>query len=330
MSCNYRRVKINPTQDMVMTYKDEYIASTQHPDEFWLEQAQKLAWFQPPQKGCQPTDNGYFDWFRGGQLNTSYLALDHHVKNGRGDKTALIYDSPVTQTTQHFTYKELLNRVAEFAGGLSRLGVTKGERVIIYMPMIPQAVIAMLACARLGAVHSVVFGGFAANELAVRIDDAKPIVIVTASCGIEGNKVLPYKPLVDEAISLAEHKPQACVLFQRAQLIAELNEATDHDWLSLVEASVPASPVPVDATDPLYVLYTSGTTGKPKGVVRDNGGHAAALHYSMGAIYGISEDDIFLGCIGCWLGGRSFIYCLWPAHKRRNDGTVRRKAHWHS
>jgi len=216
-----------------MTYKDEYIASTQHPDEFWLEQAQKLAWFQPPQKGCQPTDNGYFDWFRGGQLNTSYLALDHHVKNGRGDKTALIYDSPVTQTTQHFTYKELLNRVAEFAGGLSRLGVTKGDRVIIYMPMIPQAVIAMLACARLGAVHSVVFGGFAANELAVRIDDAKPVVIVTASCGIEGNKVLPYKPLVDEAISLAEHKPQACVLYQRPQLIAELNEATDHDWLSL-------------------------------------------------------------------------------------------------
>ena len=291
-----------------MTYKDEYIASTQHPDEFWLEQAQKLAWFQPPQKGCQPTDNGYFDWFRGGQLNTSYLALDHHVKNGRGDKTALIYDSPVTQTTQHFTYKELLNRVAEFAGGLSRLGVTKGERVIIYMPMIPQAVIAMLACARLGAVHSVVFGGFAANELAVRIDDAKPVVIVTASCGIEGNKVLPYKPLVDEAISLAEHKPQACVLFQRAQLIAELNEATDHDWLSLVEASVPASPVAVDATDPLYVLYTSGTTGKPKGVVRDNGGHAVALHYSMGAIYGISEDDIFWAAsdVG-WVVGHSYI-----------------------
>ena len=291
-----------------MTYKDEYIASTQHPDEFWLEQAQKLAWLQPPQKGCQPTDNGYFDWFRGGQLNTSYLALDHHVKNGRGDKTALIYDSPVTQTTQHFTYKELLNRVAEFAGGLSRLGVTKGDRVIIYMPMIPQAVIAMLACARLGAVHSVVFGGFAANELAVRIDDAKPVVIVTASCGIEGNKVLPYKPLVDEAISLAEHKPQACVLYQRPQLIAELNEATDHDWLSLVEASVPASPVAVDATDPLYVLYTSGTTGKPKGVVRDNGGHAVALHYSMAAIYGISEDDIFWAAsdVG-WVVGHSYI-----------------------
>ena len=291
-----------------MTYKNEYIASTQHPDEFWLQQARNIAWFEPPVKGCQETDSGYHDWFRGGQLNTSYLALDHHVKNGRGEKTALIYDSPVTQTTQRFTYNELLSQVAAFAGGLSRLGVAKGDRVIIYMPMIPQAAIAMLACARLGAIHSVVFGGFAANELAVRIDDAKPKVIVTASCGIEGSKILPYKPLVDEAVSLASHKPSACVLFQRKQLTAKVNEETDHDWNTLVENSQPADPVVVDATDPLYVLYTSGTTGKPKGVVRDNGGHAVALHYSMGAIYGISEDDVFWAAsdVG-WVVGHSYI-----------------------
>ena len=291
-----------------MTYKNEYIASTQHPDEFWLDQARNIAWFQMPEKGCQKTDNGYYEWFRGGQLNTCYLALDHHVKNGRGEKTALIYDSPVTQTTQHFTFSELLTQVAHFAGALSRLGVAKGDRVIIYMPMIPQAVVAMLACARLGAIHSVVFGGFASNELAVRIDDAKPKVIVTASCGIEGSKVLAYKPLVDEAVTLASHKPSACVLFQRPQLLASLNEGTDYDWQELVAASQPAEPVAVDATDPLYVLYTSGTTGKPKGVVRDNGGHAVALHYSMGAIYGISQDDVFWAAsdVG-WVVGHSYI-----------------------
>lgn len=291
-----------------MTYKNEYIASIQHPDEFWLQQARNIAWFEPPVNGCQKADNGYYDWFRGGQLNTSYLALDHHVKNGRGEKTALIYDSPVTQTTQHFSYNELLSQVATFAGGLSRLGVSKGDRVIIYMPMIPQAAIAMLACARLGAIHSVVFGGFAANELAVRIDDATPKVIITASCGIEGSKILPYKPLVDEAVSIANHKPNACVLFQREQLIAQLNEDIDHDWMTLAENSEPADPVAVDATDPLYVLYTSGTTGKPKGVVRDNGGHAVALHYSMGAVYGIGEDDVFWAAsdVG-WVVGHSYI-----------------------
>ena len=291
-----------------MPYKNEYIASTQHPDEFWLKQARNIAWFKAPDKGCQKTENGYYDWFRGGKLNTCYLALDHHVENGRADKTALVYDSPVTQTTQRFTFKELQSHVALFAGGLSQLGVSKGDRVIIYMPMIPQAVIAMLACARLGAVHSVVFGGFAANELAVRIDDAKPSAIVTASCGIEGSKVLPYKPLVDEAISIAQHKPNACILFQRPQLIATLNEGTDYDWESLVKSSEPAAPVEVESTDPLYILYTSGTTGKPKGVVRDNGGHAVALHYSMHAIYGISEDDVFWAAsdVG-WVVGHSYI-----------------------
>ncbi|WP_394220834.1 propionyl-CoA synthetase [Alteromonas gracilis] len=291
-----------------MTYKNEYIASIERPDEFWLAQARKITWFQVPEQGCERTDNGYYDWFRGGKLNTCYLALDHHVQNGRGDKTAVIYDSPVTQTTQHFTYSELLSHVARFAGGLSQLGVSKGDRVIIYMPMIPQAVIAMLACARLGAVHSVVFGGFAAKELAVRIDDAKPKVIVTASCGIEGSKVLPYKPLVDEAMEISQHKPHACVLFQRPQLEVTLNGECDYDWQALVESSQPAAPVEVEATDPLYILYTSGTTGKPKGVVRDNGGHAVALHYSMSAIYGISEQDVFWAAsdVG-WVVGHSYI-----------------------
>ncbi|WP_269520614.1 propionyl-CoA synthetase [Alteromonas sp. BMJM2] len=291
-----------------MNYKEEYTASTTSPEQFWLEKAHQIEWFKKPQAALSDSENGYHSWFKGGQLNTCYLALDHHVNEGRGDKTALIYDSPVTNTTRTYSYSELLQEVATFAGALHQLGVSKGDRVIIYMPMIPQAVIAMLACARLGAVHSVVFGGFAANELAVRIDDATPSFIVTASCGIEGAKLLPYKPLVDSAIELASHKPNGCVVFQRPQLHADLNASFDYDWHCLMETSSPVGAVNVDATDPLYILYTSGTTGKPKGVVRDNGGHAVALHYSMGALYGIDENDIFWAAsdVG-WVVGHSYI-----------------------
>ncbi|WP_412722485.1 propionyl-CoA synthetase [Alteromonas sp. D210916BOD_24] len=291
-----------------MNYKNEYRASTESSEAFWMEKANAISWFTPPPQACSKATNGYYDWFKGGKLNTSYLALDHHVKAGRGDKTALIYDSPVTNTVAHFTYQELLIEVASFAGVLAKLGVSKGDRVIIYMPMIPQAAIAMLACARIGAIHSVVFGGFAANELAVRIDDATPTLIVTASCGIEGKKLLPYKPLVDEAVAQATHKPTGCVVFQRPQLRADLNADFDHDWQALVSSSSPIDAVELDATDPLYVLYTSGTTGKPKGVLRDNGGHAVALHYSMGAIYGIDQDDVFWAAsdVG-WVVGHSYI-----------------------
>lgn len=291
-----------------MNYKNEYLASTNSSDDFWLEKSGALAWFSKPQKGCTSSSNGYFDWFKGGKLNTSYLALDHHVKEGRGDKTALIYDSPVTNTVAHYTYEALLNEVATFAGALTRLNVGKGDRVIIYMPMIPQAAIAMLACARIGAIHSVVFGGFASNELAVRIDDATPKLIVTASCGIEGKKLLPYKPLVDEAIQLATHKPNGCILFQRPQHKAKLDTGYDHDWDYLMSTSDAVAATELDSTDPLYVLYTSGTTGKPKGVVRDNGGHAVALNYSMEAIYGINQNDVFWAAsdVG-WVVGHSYI-----------------------
>lgn len=294
--------------DTKMTYLSEYNASINKPEQFWLEKSQALPWFTSPPGALSINNDNYHQWFAGGKLNTSYLALDQHVIAGRGEKTALIYDSPVTNTTQYWSYSELLDAVATFAGGLARLGVKKGDTIIIYMPMIPQATIAMLAVARLGAVHCVVFGGFAAKELAVRIDDAKPSALITASCGIEGKKVLAYKPLVDEAISLSKHKPRSCAVYQRPELTAELTPGYDYDWNHLTETSKPAECIEVDATDPLYVLYTSGTTGKPKGVVRDNGGHAVALHYSMEAIYGISQDDVFWAAsdVG-WVVGHSYI-----------------------
>ncbi|MGH7716355.1 MAG: AMP-binding protein, partial [Vulcanimicrobiaceae bacterium] len=250
----------------------------------------------------------FYRWFTGGELNTCYNAVDRHVENGRGEQAALIYDSPITQTIRTYTYNQLLDAVARFAGVLASLGVRRGDRVILYMPMVPEAPIAMLACARLGAIHSVVFGGFAPRELAVRIDDCTPKVIVSASCGIEPSRVIAYKPLLDEAIERATHKPSACVILQRPQLQADLVPGRDREWGALMTAAQPVACTPVLATDPLYILYTSGTTGQPKGVVRDNGGHAVALCNTMGMIYGISAGDVFWTAsdVG-WVVGHSYI-----------------------
>ena len=290
------------------TYARAYERSIAKPRTFWREAAQQIDWFEFPTSILDKDDNGADRWFRGGKLNTAWLALDRHVAAGRGDDVALIYDSPVTGQVHTFTFRELTARVAAVAGGLKTLGVGKGDRVIIYMPMIPEAVIAMLACARIGAVHSVVFGGFAAPELALRIDDAEPKVILAASCGIEFQNVIPYKPLVDAAIELAAAKPDHVVVVQRPQCEAGLSAGRDLDWDAWERASQPCDVVPVDAWDPLYILYTSGTTGKPKGVVRDNGGHAVALDYSMGAIYGCDAGDVYWAAsdVG-WVVGHSYI-----------------------
>ncbi len=282
--------------------------SIDNPEEFWAEAASGIDWYQKWDKVLDSSNPPFYRWFTGGKMNTCYNAIDRHVENGRGDQAAIIYDSPVTDTIITITYKEFQDKVATFAGALQSLGVTKGDTVVIYMPMIPEAAVAMLACARLGAIHSVVFGGFAANELAVRIDHAQPKVLITASGAIEGKKQLAYKPLVDEAIDMSDHKPERCVVLQRDFITADMTEGRDIDWNELVAGSSPADCVPVEATDPLYILYTSGTTGMPKGVLRDNGGHAVALHWTMKNLYNIDSGDVFWSAsdVG-WVVGHSYI-----------------------
>ncbi len=291
-----------------MNYKNQHETANNTPEIYWQEQAKLVAWYTPPSKILVKNSDDWTDWFPDGELNTSYLALDYHVEQGRGDNIALIYDSPVTGIKKQYTYSELTEQVAKFADVLRSKNVKKGDRVLIYMPMIPQAAIAMLACARLGAIHSVVFGGFAANELAIRINDAQPKVIVGASCGIEIKKIIAYKPLIDNAIELAVHKPQNCIIYQRKELSAELKSGRDHNWEALMSTAVKIPPVSVKSTDPLYILYTSGTTGKPKGVVRDNGGHAVAMLYSMKNVYGMQTGDVFWAAsdVG-WVVGHSYI-----------------------
>ncbi len=294
---------------MANRYEAVYRQSINDPEGFWAEAAADCHWFKKWDQVLDASRAPLYRWFTGGELNSCYNALDFHVDDrGRGDRTALIYDSPVTGVIQKYSYAALRDEVARFAGVLAGLGVEKGDRVIIYMPMIPEALIAMLASARIGAVHSVVFGGFAAKELAVRIDDATPRVIVSASCGIEGQRIIPYKPLLDEAIEIATEKPASCIIFQRPQADAPLMPGRDIAWREAMTSARPVDCVPVAATDPLYILYTSGTTGQPKGVVRDNGGHAVALKWSMKAIYDIDEDDVWWAAsdVG-WVVGHSYI-----------------------
>ena len=289
-------------------YVEAYRRSLEQPEEFWAEAAEAIDWACRWERVLDASRPPFYRWFEGARLNTCWNAVDRHVAAGRGDRVALIWDSPVTGQIRHFAYRELRDEVAHLAGALTNLGVGKGDRVLIYMPMVPEAAFAMLACARIGAIHSVVFGGFAAHELAKRIDDAKPRVVLSASCGIEVNRIIPFKPLLDAAINEANAKPEYCVILQRPMCYAELVTGRDRDWHEITAAARPADCVPVPATDPLYILYTSGTTGVPKGVVRDNGGHAVALHWSLRSIYGIHPDGVFWTAsdVG-WVVGHSYI-----------------------
>ncbi len=289
-------------------YRELYEYSISNPTAFWAEAAKAVTWTKEPQRILDDSRPPFYRWFPDGELNTCANALDRHVAGGRAEQPALIYDSPVTGTKRTYSYAELLDQVARFAGVLRGLGVQKGDRVVIYMPMVPEAVIAMLACARLGAVHSVVFGGFAAHELAARIDDAEPKVVVSASCGIEPKRIVEYKPMLDAALRDSTAKPTHCVILQRDQQRCELQPGRDLDWHEAMATAEPVDPVPVKATDPLYVLYTSGTTGKPKGIVRDNGGHAVALLWTMTNIYDINPGEVFFTAsdVG-WVVGHSYI-----------------------
>ena len=291
-----------------MTYAEAFKESMESPETFWGRAAEQITWDKKWDQVLDFSNPPFVKWFTGGMLNTCFNCLDVHVQQGRADQTALVYDSPVTDTITKYTYGELTERVAKIAGFLKGLGVTKGDTVIVYMPMIPEAVMAMLACARIGAVHSVVFGGFAPRELAIRIDDAKPKVIMSASCGIEVKRIIPYKPLLDEACELSAHKPEKKIMLQRSMCKAEMTPGVDLDWTELEAKAEKADCVTVAATDPLYILYTSGTTGLPKGVVRDNGGHAVALKWSMKHIYNIGPGDVYWAAsdVG-WVVGHSYI-----------------------
>ena len=296
--------------DFIMpdSYDDIYKRWLRSPEDFWAEAAESVHWYRKFDRVLDDSRAPFSRWFTGGLVNSCYNALDIHVENGRADQTALIYDSPVTGTIKSYTYRELLNEVARFAGVLKSKGITKGERVIIYMPMVPETLIAMLACARLGAIHSVVFGGFSSAELAKRINDARPRLIVSASCGIEVNRVVKYKPLLDQAIEIASWKPEACIILQRPQECAVMTAPRDLDWNELMASAEPTECVPVLATDPLYILYTSGTTGVPKGVVRDNGGHLVALKWTMQTIYGAQPGEVFWAASDMgWAVGHSYI-----------------------
>ena len=289
-------------------YREIYEQAQSDVAAFWMEAASAIDWQKPPSQALDSAQPPFHRWFPDGVMNTCHNAVDRHVAAGRGDQKAVIYDSPITGSSASMTFSELQKATARFAGMLARLGVKAGDRVIIYMPMIPEAVVAMLGCARLGAVHSVVFGGFAAAELAKRIDDARPKAIISASCGHEPNRIVAYKPLLDEAIELSSHKPDNCVIYQREALTADLVAGRDLEWNAAHDGAEELAPVPVKATDPLYILYTSGTTGQPKGVVRDNGGHAVALQWSMPNIYDVQPGDVYWAAsdIG-WVVGHSYI-----------------------
>ena len=291
-----------------MSYLTDFQQSLEQPAAFWGKQAQNLSWLSKPSEILYKDTHKLYRWFKDGEMNTSHLALDYHVENGRADQLALIYDSPVTDTIKKFTYRELRGEVARFAGVLKAKGVEKGDTVIIYMPMIPQTAIAMLACARLGAIHSVVFGGFAAHELAIRIDDAKPKLLLTASGGMEIKKVIDYMTIVNQALEEAKHQIEACIVYQRDFITAPLQAGRDWDWDTVLENATPADYIPLAPGDPLYILYTSGTTGKPKGILRENGGHAVAMKYSMERVYDVQPGDIYWAAsdVG-WVVGHSYI-----------------------
>ena len=293
---------------MGSAYEVTYSSWLDDPEGYWAQAAESVHWYKKWDQVLDTSHTPFNKWFSGGLVNTCYNVLDAHVERGRAEQLALIYDSPVTDTIKSYTYRALLNEVALFAGTLRQQGVEKGDRVIIYMPMVPEALIAMLACARIGAIHSVVFGGFAADELATRINDARPKLVVSASCGIEVNRVIPYKPMLDKAITSAQQKPQRCIILQRPQAEAELLAGRDIDWSEAIAQAEPAACVPVAATDPLYILYTSGTTGIPKGVVRDNGGHLVALKWSMKNVYGMEPGEVFWSASDLgWAVGHSYM-----------------------
>ncbi len=295
-----------------MGYREVYQSSKENSEQFWLDAAKAIDWDQFPTKALHDANAPLYEWFTDGMVNTCYNAVDRHVENGRADQTAIIYDSPITGVKDKITYAELKDKVASLAGAMVAKGITKGDRVIVYMPMVPEALVAMLACVRIGAVHSVVFGGFAANELAVRIDDAQPKMILAASCGLEPNRVVEYKPLIDGAIELASHKPETVFILQREQCTANLIEGRDYDWHAVQEGITPADCVSVEGNHPAYILYTSGTTGAPKGVVRPTAGHLVALNWTMKNVYNVDPGDVFWAAsdVG-WVVGHSYI-CYGP------------------